>query len=81
MISLLGRIEREDVGDLEQSTVTSVQQLPTSYQNAVAEEDTEKCLNYCRVFTELGESFLTKIVSSPPAQPHFSLPLLDILLF
>lgn len=47
MISLLGRIEREDSGDLEQSTVTSVQQLSTSYQNAVAEEDMEKCLNYC----------------------------------
>ena len=34
----------------------------------------------CRVFTELGESFLIKIVSSPPSQPHFSLPILDIVL-
>jgi len=80
MISLLGRIEREDCGDLEQNTVTTVQQLATSYQNAVAEEDMEKCLNYCRVFTELGESFLIKIVSSPPGQPHFSLPILDTVL-
>ena len=46
IISLLGRIEREDCGDLVQSTVTSMQQLSTSYQNAVAEEDMEKCLNY-----------------------------------
>ena len=58
-----------------------MQQLSTSYQNAVAEEDMEKCLNYRRVFTELGESFLIKIVSSPPAQPHFSLPILDIPLY
>jgi hypothetical protein len=30
----------------------------------------------CRVFTELGESFLIRIVFSPPAEPHFSLPIL-----
>ena len=80
MISLLGRIEREDSGELERSTVTTVQQLAPAYQAAVAEEDMEKCLNFCRVFTELGESFLFKIVSAPPSQPHFSLPILDTVL-
>jgi hypothetical protein len=75
MISLLGRKEREVCGDQEKSTITSEQQLSTSYQNAVALVNMEKCLNYCRVFTELGESFLIKNISSPPAQPHFSLPI------
>ena len=54
--------------------------MEASYQHAVVEEDMEKCLNYCRVFTELGESFLIKIVSSPPSAPHFALPILDTVL-
>ena len=58
----------------------TVLQLSTCYQTALAEEDLEKCLNLCRVFTELGESFLLKIVSSPPHQPHFSLEVLDLVL-
>ena len=80
MIALLARLEREDSPQLEQSTVTTVQQLAPSYQTAVAEEDLEKCLNLCRVFTELGETFLMKIVSAPPQQPHFSVPVLDMVL-
>ena len=32
------------------------------------------------MLTELGESFLIKIVCAPPSQPHFSLPILDIVL-
>ena len=35
---------------------------------------------YFRVFTELGESFLIKTVSAPPSQPHFSLPILHIMI-
>ena len=47
-----------------------MQDLGPCYQAAVAEEDMEKRLNLCRVFTELGETFLMKIVSSPPRAPH-----------
>ncbi len=48
---------------------------------SVADEDMDKCLNYCRVFTELAETFLIKIVSQPPHQPpHFALPILDTVL-
>ena len=68
-------VEREECGDQENSTVTIVQQLSTIYQNVVAEE--EKILNQCQVFTELGECFLLKIVSSPLGQLHFFLPILD----
>ena len=73
MIALIARLEREDCQELEISVVNSVQQLANCYQTAVAEEDMEKCLNLCRVFTELGESFLMKIVRAPPSQPHFRL--------
>ena len=80
IIVLQTRIEREDCTELERRTVSTVRQMEDSYQLAVAEEDMEKCLNYCRIFTELGESFLIKIVSSPPSQPHFSLSILDTVL-
>ena len=45
-----------------------MQDLGPCYQAAVAEEDMEKRLNLCRVFTDLGETVLMKIVSSPPLQ-------------
>ena len=80
MTALLGRLEREECRDLEVNTVRTVLQLANCYQTALAEEDLEKCLNLCRIFTELGESFLLKIVSAPPHQPHFSLEVLELVL-
>ena len=80
LTALLGRLEREECQELEVSTVRTVLQLGSCYQTALAEEDLEKCLNLCRIFTELGESFLLKIVSCPPHQPHFSLEVLELVL-
>uniref|UniRef100_A0A4X2K2B4 Transportin 3 n=1 Tax=Vombatus ursinus TaxID=29139 RepID=A0A4X2K2B4_VOMUR len=39
--------------------------LEAAYHMAVAREDLDKVLNYCRVFTELCETFLEKIVCTP----------------
>ncbi|XP_044881640.1 transportin-3 isoform X1 [Mauremys mutica] len=39
--------------------------LEAAYHMAVAREDLDKVLNYCRVFTELCETFLDKIVCTP----------------
>ncbi|XP_060229883.1 transportin-3 isoform X5 [Meriones unguiculatus] len=39
--------------------------LETAYHMSVAREDLDKVLNYCRVFTELCETFLEKIVCTP----------------
>uniref|UniRef100_A0A8C3PN08 Transportin 3 n=1 Tax=Calidris pygmaea TaxID=425635 RepID=A0A8C3PN08_9CHAR len=39
--------------------------LESAYHMAVAREDLDKVLNYCRVFTELCETFLDKIVCTP----------------
>ncbi|KAF5888724.1 transportin-3 [Clarias magur] len=39
--------------------------LETAYHMAVAREDLDKVLNYCRIFTELCETFLEIIVRSP----------------
>ena len=80
MIALLARLEREDKEKLGASSLQTVQALGPCYQAAVAEEDLEKSLNLGRVFTELGEAFLMKNVSSPPHASHFSLPSLDMVL-
>uniref|UniRef100_A0A8C9R4F9 Transportin-3 n=1 Tax=Scleropages formosus TaxID=113540 RepID=A0A8C9R4F9_SCLFO len=39
--------------------------LETAYHMAVAREDLDKVLNYCRIFTELCETFLETIARSP----------------
>ncbi|XP_071476765.1 LOW QUALITY PROTEIN: transportin-3-like [Diadema antillarum] len=39
--------------------------LPEAYAMAVAEEDVDKCINYCRVFTELAEAFMEMMVETP----------------
>ncbi|XP_036373459.1 transportin-3-like [Megalops cyprinoides] len=39
--------------------------LETAYHMAVAREDLDKVLNYCRIFTELCETFLDAMVRSP----------------
>uniref|UniRef100_A0A674EXW4 Transportin-3 n=1 Tax=Salmo trutta TaxID=8032 RepID=A0A674EXW4_SALTR len=39
--------------------------LETAYHMAVAREDLDKVLNYCRIFTELCETFLETTVRSP----------------
>ncbi|XP_064417249.1 transportin-3 isoform X2 [Latimeria chalumnae] len=39
--------------------------LETAYHMAVAREDLDKVLNYCRIFTELCETFLEPIVTTP----------------
>ncbi|XP_030844509.1 transportin-3 isoform X2 [Strongylocentrotus purpuratus] len=39
--------------------------LPEAYTMAVAEEDVDKCINYCRIFTELAEAFMEMMVETP----------------
>jgi len=80
IISLITRLEQEVDPELERNIFDTVVRFEEPYQLAVSEEDIEKCLNYCRVFTEFGESFLFRMMTSHPDQPHFSLPILDTVL-
>eukprot|EP00088_Acartia_fossae_P042626 TRINITY_DN4480_c0_g1_i2.p1 TRINITY_DN4480_c0_g1~~TRINITY_DN4480_c0_g1_i2.p1 ORF type:complete len:953 (-),score=229.01 TRINITY_DN4480_c0_g1_i2:485-3304(-) len=80
IINLLTRLEKENDEALERQIFETVMNLKTPYHLAVGEEDLDKCLNYCRIFTETGESFLTRMVASTPANPHFSIPVLDTVL-
>ena len=75
--NLLMRIERENEPALEHDVYEMVLRFDDPYQLAVSEEDLDKCLNYCRIYTELGESFLTRMVSAPPETPHFTVSILD----
>lgn len=44
-------------------------------------DDMFRSLNYCRIFTELAESMLEKIVSGcMSGKPHFALGILDLVL-
>ncbi|CAD7080059.1 unnamed protein product [Hermetia illucens] len=56
-----------------------IQSLESCYHACVALEDIDKAVNYCRIFTVLGESLLPKMVSEKEA-PHYSIKVLDLVL-
>lgn len=67
--------------DLEMYLFNSVMELEPAYHLSVANEDQEKSINYCRMFTELGESFLMKVISFSNNQaPHYTMKVFDIVL-
>ncbi|KAK3517940.1 hypothetical protein QTP70_027900 [Hemibagrus guttatus] len=53
--------------------------LETAYHMAVAREDLDKVLNYCRIFTELCETFM-EITVRTPGQGMGDLRILELLL-
>lgn len=66
---------------LESYLFASVISLEGAYHMSVANEDQEKSINYCRIFTELGESFLDKIISfSNDKSQHYAVKILDLVL-
>ncbi|CAH1407920.1 unnamed protein product [Nezara viridula] len=66
---------------IEMQLFNGVISLEQPFHISVAHEEHEKCVNYCRVFTELAESFLEKIVSgSSPNKAHFAIKIFDLVL-
>ncbi|XP_022802202.1 transportin-3-like [Stylophora pistillata] len=55
----------ENQEQLAEGLFQYVMMLPPAYEKAVQSEDFDRALNICRVFTEMGESFLPVIVQSP----------------
>lgn len=79
--SLLHCIEENNYEDVERLLFESVCSLESTYHMAVAHEEEEKAMNYARVFTELGESFLNKIVSNASSgTTHFAIRSLELVL-
>ncbi|RVE50748.1 hypothetical protein evm_004658 [Chilo suppressalis] len=67
--------------DVEKLLFESVSALEESYHMAVAHEEEEKAANYARVFTELAESFLSKIVNAAAnGSTHFAMRSLELAL-
>lgn len=67
--------------ELEKNIFMGVLQLESAYHNAVMNEDADKCMVLCRIFTVLAETFLPRIVnSSTLANPHYSIKALDMLI-
>lgn len=72
---------RTDSSKLEMELFSGIIRLEDCYHMSVAQENIEKSLNYCRIFTELADSFFEKMINeSTAASPHFSLKILDLVL-
>uniref|UniRef100_T1J5F3 Importin N-terminal domain-containing protein n=1 Tax=Strigamia maritima TaxID=126957 RepID=T1J5F3_STRMM len=69
---------REKNIELRQALFQGVHGLREAYHLCVVEEDNDKCVNYCRMFTELAESLLKELIETP-GQGLGSLQTLDSL--
>ncbi|XP_074655394.1 transportin-3-like isoform X2 [Tubulanus polymorphus] len=69
----------EKNGLLAQALFRGVMSLPEAYHMSVAEEDIDKSLNYCRIFTEMAESFL-EVIARHPNQGLGDLRLVELVL-
>ena len=73
--------ENNDQPQLEHQLFQGVMSLEEAYHQSVATEDQEKSMNYCRIFTELAESFKQKMVTGcSTSRTHFALKILDLVL-
>ncbi|XP_025830820.1 transportin-3-like [Agrilus planipennis] len=66
---------------LEMYLFNNIMTLEVAYHMSVAKEDQEKSMNYCRIFTELAETFLKRIISqcNGESQPYAE-QILDLVL-
>lgn len=66
---------------LENHIMQNIAQLEPSYHMTVAQEEIDKAMHFCRIFTTLAESFLPKMINTEPDEPpHYSIKSLDLLL-
>lgn len=73
--------ENNNNENIERLLFESIASLEESYHLAVAHEEEEKAANYARVFTELGEAFLEKIIAcTASGNTHFAIRSLELAL-
>ncbi|XP_015116799.1 transportin-3 [Diachasma alloeum] len=66
---------------LQLGLFTSVMSLEQPYHLSVAHEEMEKSINYCRIFTELAETFLDRMVlGSMDGTQHYAIRILNLVL-
>lgn len=62
-LMLIGDTVKPDM--LSQVLIRNVYSLVDAYHMSVAQEDQDRSINYCRIFTELAESLLDEIIRTP----------------
>ncbi|XP_052755169.1 transportin-3 [Galleria mellonella] len=73
--------ENNNNENVERLLFDSVSALEESYHMAVAHENEEKAANYAKVFTELAETFLEKIIAATASRnTHFAMRSLELAL-
>lgn len=81
LCSFLQCLEMHKLPGLETYMMQNVAQLESSYNMSVAQEEIDKAMNFCRIFTTLAESFLDKMINTElDQQPHYSIKSLDLVL-
>ncbi|KAI8422854.1 hypothetical protein MSG28_006596 [Choristoneura fumiferana] len=82
LCSLLHSLEENNNNeDIERLLFDSIAALEECYHIAVAHEEEEKAANFARIFTELGETFLEKIIAATASgQTHFAMRALELVL-
>lgn len=81
LCALLQCLECSNHPMLEAQMFQNVVQLETAYHLSVAHEDIDKAMNFCRIFTVMGESFLEKMINIElDCQPHYAIKTLDLIL-
>lgn len=82
LCGLLQCLEMNNNGDgLDVKLFNGILSLEEAYNVSVAQEDVDKSMNLCRLFTVLVESNLVRMVASSEAvTPHFSIKALELVL-
>ena len=81
LCSFLQCLEVNNQPLIESHITQNIVQLENSYHMAVAQEEIDKAMNFCRIFTTLAESFLDKMINTElDQQPHYSIKSLDLVL-
>uniref|UniRef100_A0A1Q3F9K1 Transportin-3 n=1 Tax=Culex tarsalis TaxID=7177 RepID=A0A1Q3F9K1_CULTA len=82
LCSLLQCLETNNNGNgLDVKLFNGILSLEEAYNMSVAQEDLDKSLNLCRLFTVLVESNLVKMVAGSEATtPHYSIKALELVL-
>lgn len=66
---------------LELRLFQNVVQLESAYHLSVGHEDIDRAMNFCRIFTVMAESFLTKMVNEDlKKQPHYAIESFNLVL-
>ncbi|KAG7213831.1 hypothetical protein KM043_003045 [Ampulex compressa] len=73
--------QSKQLQQLQLCLFTSIMALEQPYQLSIAYEEMDKSINYCRIFTELAETFLeTMVTGSEEGKQHYAIKTLDLVL-